>query len=1324
MNKLELASQVSELWTRLGEMRSPEAGNRPLESDIAPFAAALFLLRLADRLETGQGAVDASDGRDCRQALPQAQQWSSWCDLRGDRLVEVLKEEVLPALHYALPGRSGKLFQQPALETVIKNLLGESPAVVETLVRWVQAFDPGTLPGRQAAGDALAALVEKAAEKARSTGDFTTPQPVVETMVDLLDPNPEERIYDPCFGTGGLLATAARRLHAKAMQMPRKDRTQLQQRSLFGMEIDPYPYCVGLARVLLEGVEKPALELGNALEGPLAQERFSGEFDCILAVPPWGGHLRPGIAARFQVPQANLETLFLQHVMDSLRQGGRAVVALPDAALFRTGPDQEVRKTLLTGFRVDGVASLPAGAFHPFTGIKTSLVLFRREEAAPAVRFMLVEEWPRLRPDEGSGREQAIAFARDVAEEFRRDEPNSNLWEIPVAELAERNWELLAKRTGEEVLSPLLGALQEAGPEVTVQPLDEVAEVFAGVEYEKSMITEQGDPSECAGLVRAADVNRPGALSLSLFLTGEGSARIESKHRLRAGDLLLTLSGAIGKLKVVSEPGGTVGAVADKSLAVIRPGERIASQFLKNLLASEVYQEWLRGHARGATVQHLSARTLGHLPVPVPPVPVQERVLKRVDEEGDDPFVALLHILMDDREPVISWLMGSSDVQELRKRGKPAEREALLERTVHSVWALQQVVVSRPDDKPEFAWWLKDLAEAVTTLQGLSRVHPGPGRMALLDGALTRLRKVHSAVKEIADSYLTGWMSGMGFHSDLPFERTGGSEFLSAIDVTKGIARLVRAELDSLMGAVELEPDFEPHAVDAGTASEIQVRVKNLSPLALRNLSVSTSPSVGSAQVGYFAEDETISFSAEVPACTEPGPFRFELRWQADRLDGKQVSGELPLAVGIRPRGEAFRGADLGPSPYIVGNPIDREEMFFGRGDIIEKIRRQLSTTDRANVVLLEGNRRTGKTSILKRLQASGELPGWIVVNCSLQGGEGHGSKAGLPTTEVFRLMARDIGWAAHDAGLQVWPPDLDPPDSRKPFKVAFAKALGEAFSGPRPFEVFELYIQAVLEAAAPRRLLLIIDEFDKLQEGIDAGITSPQVPENIRYLLHTYPGMSAVLAGSRRIKRLRDEYWSALFGFGHRVPVSELPLEDARLLVTRPVEGRLTYVPEGRERVVELCSRQPFLVQSLCNRIFERAALSNLRTVTVSAVNTAAREMVEDNEHFRTLWEYAATERRRFLLALCQRLEGEPDPIILSLLETKLEEYGIPIPRQDRLGEDLEFLRELELLELQETARGSAYKLAVPLMADWIRRNIDFEDQGRLAAREGEEAR
>lgn len=1349
MKQLELTSQVSELWTRLDQMPSHRDSKHPLESVIAPFTASLLLLRWADHMDTEQEAVDGLDDLDSLPVLPRDQHWSSWCDLRGERLVDVLRGEILPALQNTPDSNLGRSLQR--LVPIVEDLACEPPELIETLIQWTQAFNLETVSGRQAAGDALATLVEKTTEQdAKIVGWFTTPQPIVEMMADLLDPSPGERIYDPCFGTGGLLATVASRLHEKAMSMPPKVWTEVQQQSVFGVEIDPYAYSIGLARVVLAGIDYPRLELGDALERPLAKHRFSEGFDCILAVPPWGGRARP--------KAANLETLFLQHVMASLRPDGRAVIALPDGALFRTGPDQKVRKELLTDYCVEGVVSLPAGAFHPYTGIKTSLVLFRREQAKQAVRFMQVEEWPFIRPKKGLSSRTAVTVAHVIAEEFRNGTPNDSpwLWETPIEKLATRNWELIAKQTGEEALSRSLRALQEADAKVPVQPLNEVAEVFAGVSYGKSVTTPHGDdPSVFASLVRVADMKRPSVQPPSLFLTKEGGERVQSKHRLRLGDILLTASGTIGKLGIVSEQSGTVDAVAAKNLIVIRPKKKISPQFLKNLLASDTYQEWLRGHARGATIQHLSGRTLRNLPVPVPQIPIQERVVQQTSgeknrrvvqtseernrsavlggalggalgsalgplgaimgvaagavgastflhnaEKRDDPLAALVHILTGiSEDPVVAWLEGSSDVHELRQSRQATDPFVLLERIAHSVETLRnQVEHEHIHTVPDLARWLVGIAEAVTSLQGLNNVPPGAGLMAILDRALLRLERVQETIGE----------------SSLP-------ALDSARDVTRKISRLVRDELDSILGDVELETEVEPNEIVAGTENEVEVRVKNLSLLALRNVSVSTLPSVGETRIGYLAEGEMHSFTADIPVCPETGPFQFELRWQADRLDGQTVSDKLPLALDVRSKGEADDPVDLGPSPYIVGSPIDREEMFFGRQNIIDTIKRQLSTSNDANVILLEGNRRTGKTSILKHLQAPDVLPGWIVVNCSLQGAKGHESKAGLPTKEVFRHMARDIGWAMDNADLQVWLPNVDPPNPNKRFKVEFVKALSTAFSGSCPFEVFKLYMQRVLEAASPRRLLLMLDEFDKLQEGIDAGITSPQVPENIRYLLHTYPGLSAILTGSRRLKRLREEYWSALFGFGLRVPVSELSLEDARLLVTQPVEGRLVYLPEARDRVVELCSRQPFLIQSLCNQIFEHAAHSDKRMVTVTerVVNTVAQEMVEDNEYFRTLWGYAGTERRRFVLALCQQLEEGPDPITLSLLETQLEEYDIALTSKDRLRDDLEFLRELELLKIQDTARGSAYVLAIPLMANWIRQNIDFENQRQQTVQE-----
>ena len=1298
MKQVEGISQVSKLWARLDKIRDHSVSKRPLESVVAPLAA-LLLLRWAEHVDAEEKAVAAFDGHDYQPSLPRHLHWTSWSEFRGTKLIHFVRTDLMTALQAARNGTLGQSLQR--LLPVVENLAHASPKTIDPLVQWCQDYDLETPDGRQAAGLALATLVEKATENAtKMKGEFTTPRPVVELMVDLLDPSPGDRIYDPCFGSGGLLATVATKLREQALYMPPKVWTDIQQESLFGIEINPHAYCVGLARTVLSGVEQPGLELGDALERPLSRDRTAAGFHRILAVPPWGGRVKRNVAAHFPVSTANIETLFLQHVMASLRPGGRAVIALPDGALFRAGADRKVRQALLSNYRVEGVISLPAGAFEPYTTIKISLVVFRREKAKPDIRFLEIEEWPWVGLDNTFGREKAVAVARGIAEEFRTGAPTGRIWETPIKTLANRDWELVAKRTDEDTLARSLTAVQETDSKILQQPLQMVADIFAGLRYRKNETTPHGDdPSVVAGIVRVADVQSGGLRSPSLFLTTNGSRHISGERRLREGDVLLRNFGAIGRPEVVPDSVGAVGAIAARGLIVVRPAEGMSPQFLKCLLGSNVYQQWLRGHARGATVQRLSVRMLRRLPVLVPELPIQERVVRQMVGGKRDPLATIKRILTETEDPIEEWLAGSSEVQELRRWRRTANPAFLLEQIARSVLAMRnQVAHSNIRRMPRIARWLMDLAEIMETLQGLDYVPPGSGRMAILDSAKLRLKTMRSVLSQ----------------SSLP-------AIESASRATARIYQLVRRELASILDDVRLEPNVEPDAVSAGTENEIQIRLENRSPLALRNVELSTSPDIGSARVWYLANEQEVSFSARVPARAMPGPFPFRLRWRADRLDGRPVSGEAPMAVDVRSTRKAVRLAELGTSPYIVGSPIDQEEMFFGRQDIIDTIRRQLSTSHRANVILLEGNRRTGKTSILKRLEVPGILPGWVTVNCSFQGGEGHECKAGLPTNEVFRLMARDVFMAAHNAGLRVWFPNTEPPDPETRFRVALVKGLSKAFSVPRPFQVFELFLQDVIEAASPRRLLLMLDEFDKLQEGIDTGITSPQVPENIRYLLHTYPGMSAVLSGTRRLKRLREEYWSALFGFGHRIPVSELPEKDARLLVTRPIEGRLSYVPEARDRVVELCSRQPFLIQSLCNRIFERAARLEKRSVTVGDVDTAAEVMVEDNEHFRTLWGYAASELKRFILALCQHLERDPDPVTLSLLEAKLEEFGIVLPRSDPLGRDLEFLCELELLRRQGTTRGSAYMIAIPLMVKWIRRNIDFEDQRQRAVRESE---
>ena len=156
----------------------------------------------------------------------------------------------------------------------------------------------------------------------------------------------------------------------------------------------------------------------------------------------------------------------------------------------------------------------------------------------------------------------------------------------------------------------------------------------------------------------------------------------------------------------------------------------------------------------------------------------------------------------------------------------------------------------------------------------------------------------------------------------------------------------------------------------------------------------------------------------------------------------------------------------------------------------------------------------------------------------------------------------------------------------------------------------------------------------------------------------------------------------------------------------------------------MELCAGHPFLIQSLCNRVFEQAAATGAPTVTVDSVQQAATEMVRDNEHFRTLWDYTGSARRRLLLALCDRLQDEPDAVDLELFEVELRERRVPLLRVRDLADDVTELRELELLDFDESYRGGTYRLAVPLLAEWLKMNVDFDDLVVRAREEAMEAR
>ena len=1185
------------------------------------------------------------------------------------------------------------------------------PETYRAIITWLHGLDLRSSDGLEIVAGAFDAAVRAAVHRnGRDTGEYITPSQVVNLMLDLAEPKPTDRIYDPCFGFGGLLVGAARRIDA--MQNGSTAKSSVPQVSIFGIEIGPAQYAIGVCRLLLAGVPGHGLVNEDALDAPLLDEHPDDGFDCILAVPPWGRR------------SDGSESQFLRHVMSRLRPGGRAVVAVSEGPLFRSGSDQRSRRDLLSDFNVEAVIALPRGVFAPFMSIPGNLIVFSRSEPRSSVCFANVaaSAWDAAvgetdDPDvpghvdaarfEG-GTQRGVNSSPDLSRmahqlrECPKDDGISGVdtWRVSTQELAQRSYELIAKKSGSDMLDAEFERLAAACPTLRLEALQQVADVHAGRHFGRHVSTvNRSAPDVVAGLIRVGDVTDNEVRTPSLFFTGPNETKMQSRVRVHSGDVVVTTSGTVGRVGVITDDTDSVRALASNGIAVIRTREGVRPQFIAAMLRAPAYQNWLSGHARGLTIQYLSVRTLRTLRIPVPPEDVQDTVLLELAGPRADALAVLLRLLSGNAHPVTAWL---ETPHAARLAAGMTDDEDGLSTLAAIGTGLQSTVIpatfegdeSNTADRSSSAWLAK-VRKAAGALQDILSIPAGSGRLAVLEFAAARF---HEAIRELD-----------------PLDEASVSRRLRS--ATLAMAKIAEQEVHNMQRTVRLKVDVSPSSVATGVATEVRLRVTNTSAVPLLHVRVTAQQNDGTVdadEVVYLAEGQSHEIPLVVQPQEETHPVHIAVAWQARRLDSKMVHGETTVSLLVRSNDDVDGRGDLAASPYIVGNPVDRDAMFFGRAGIMDQIRRQLGDRDLANVVLLEGNRRTGKTSILQQLGKEDALPDWVTVYCSFQDTDS------LSTRNVFRLLTLNTAKALFGAGIETWIPNLSRPEADRLDKYAFQSALDGAFSVGRPYETLAHYLETAIERAKPRGILLMLDEFDKLHEGIDDGTTSRQVPENLRHLLQHQSGLGAIITGSRRLKRLREDYWSALFGIGYRIGVSALPKADARLLVTEPVAGRLRYLPQARDSIVELCACHPYLIQSLCTRVFNEAATASDRTITLEVVARAATETVRDNEHFQTLWGYVGTERRRLILALCDRLADGADAVNISLLGMMLDRNAVPVRRKRDLADDVAELRELEVLDVDKSYRGGSYRLSIPLMAKWLRINVAFDD---LVVRAREEA-
>ena len=244
-------------------------------------------------------------------------------------------------------------------------------------------------------GDAYEGLLEKNAQDTKSgAGQYFTPRPLIQAMVDAIAPKPGEAVCDPACGTGGFLFTAHRYITQHHPNLTREEKRHLKEGAFRGWELVQGTARVCAMNLMLHGIgsEKSVpVRVADALAADPGER-----FDVVLANPPFGKKSSTMIVGEdgktstekdiverddFWATTSNKQLNFVQHIKTLLKPNGRAAVVVPDNVLFEGGAGETIRRKLMHECDVHTLLRLPTGLFYA-QGVKANVLFFDKKPAS------------------------------------------------------------------------------------------------------------------------------------------------------------------------------------------------------------------------------------------------------------------------------------------------------------------------------------------------------------------------------------------------------------------------------------------------------------------------------------------------------------------------------------------------------------------------------------------------------------------------------------------------------------------------------------------------------------------------------------------------------------------------------------------------------------------------------------------------------------------------------------------------------------------------------------------------------------------------------
>lgn len=493
---------------------------------------------------------------------------------------------------------------------------------------------------------------------------------------------------------------------------------------------------------------------------------------------------------------------------------------------------------------------------------------------------------------------------------------------------------------------------------------------------------------------------------------------------------------------------------------------------------------------------------------------------------------------------------------------------------------------------------------------------------------------------------------------------------------------IVDYEINLISGRAELRLELRTRQARRAEQITVALRLQNVGRATAENVTITLQPGEGFTLDG----DSNVTLDRLPSGRSQPveftiGPAQAESARIACRVtwDDRMGAGNaLDFADVLRfyEVTEAFKRI---PNPYIVGHPVKSPEMFQGRADVFDFIRDNLSGPTQNRTIVLHGQRRTGKTSILYQLVLGKLGAGFLPVLIDMQ-------EVALlinRTADFLNEVAYQLTRAIRKAGLTLEPPE----------EATFAAA---------PTRTFSRFLDTVEDTLGERKAVLIFDEFELIEGKIAEGKLEADLLNYFRSLIQHRQRLVFIFTGTHRLEEMSHDYWSILFNLALYRRVSFLTPAEAAKLIRQPVAGTLDIDALAVEKIIALTRGHAYFTQLICWALVNHCNANERNYATLNDVNDALQEILASGEaHFAYIWQQADPTERLALAAVAHTIRpGKDWARPAEILETLAENGG-----QMTQSTLVDILDQLTRQDVLESASDGAlrYRFQIEVLRLWL---------------------